>query len=221
MECAIPFQEVRSLSPEAFIEVLAKDLCVAGVVVGSNYRFGYKAAGTAELLRALAPEHGLLVDIIDLVSGSLQERSDDDGCAKEHDSSSPAVDNDIVSSSRIRHALAEGDVVTAAYCLDRPYRLVVDFKGYSTGLMHFGGSVFNNQPPAAGRYKALLHVAASGWDICHVEQGYPCEIVILDDTSGGGVDIVDGGEGIEKQLKIFKDSKVTLQLDAKLMFDFV
>lgn len=36
----IPFSMVRSLSPEAFVKVLARDLQVSGVVVGQNYRFG-------------------------------------------------------------------------------------------------------------------------------------------------------------------------------------
>lgn len=36
----IPFSMVRSLSPEAFVKVLAQDLQVSGVVVGQNYRFG-------------------------------------------------------------------------------------------------------------------------------------------------------------------------------------
>ena len=36
----IPFQMVRSLSPERFVQALVEDLQVAGVVVGQNYRFG-------------------------------------------------------------------------------------------------------------------------------------------------------------------------------------
>lgn len=38
----IPFAAVRSLSPREFVRVLAQELQVAGVVVGQNYRFGYK-----------------------------------------------------------------------------------------------------------------------------------------------------------------------------------
>jgi FAD synthetase len=38
----IPFTEVRMLSPEEFVRVLAEDLHAKGVVVGRNYRFGYK-----------------------------------------------------------------------------------------------------------------------------------------------------------------------------------
>lgn len=38
----IPFAAVRQLSPRDFVDALANDLQAAGVVVGRNYRFGYK-----------------------------------------------------------------------------------------------------------------------------------------------------------------------------------
>jgi hypothetical protein len=50
------------MSPEAFVELLAHELRVAGVVVGSNYRFGYRAAGTASLLTELGVAHGIEVE---------------------------------------------------------------------------------------------------------------------------------------------------------------
>ncbi len=49
------------MSPEAFVRMLADELHVAGVVVGRNYRFGYRAAGDAALLQRLGPEHGMQV----------------------------------------------------------------------------------------------------------------------------------------------------------------
>lgn len=36
----LPFSEIRSMSPEAFVEILAKQLGAVGVVTGANYRFG-------------------------------------------------------------------------------------------------------------------------------------------------------------------------------------
>lgn len=107
-ECAIPFADIRQLSPEAFIELLAKELRVSGVVVGANYRFGYKAAGTTELLMELAPRYGLKVKVIDLVGGQEGVK-----------------DHTLVSSSWIRKALSAGNVAGIAECLDRPYRMVV------------------------------------------------------------------------------------------------
>lgn len=43
MRC-VPFGAVRQLSPEDFVSALARDLRAAGVVVGLNYRFGFKAS---------------------------------------------------------------------------------------------------------------------------------------------------------------------------------
>jgi FAD synthase len=37
---SIPFIDVRHLEPEVFVELLAKELQVTGVIAGSNYRFG-------------------------------------------------------------------------------------------------------------------------------------------------------------------------------------
>ena len=42
-EHCLPFAAVRALSPQDFVQLLAGDLHAAGVVVGENYRFGYKA----------------------------------------------------------------------------------------------------------------------------------------------------------------------------------
>jgi hypothetical protein len=54
---------------EEFVLLLA-DLGVRGIVAGSNYRFGYKAAGDAALLQELGLKHGLVVDIVDIVMSS-------------------------------------------------------------------------------------------------------------------------------------------------------
>ncbi len=43
MRC-VPFGAVRQLSPGDFVSALAHDLRAAGVVVGLNYRFGFKAS---------------------------------------------------------------------------------------------------------------------------------------------------------------------------------
>lgn len=50
-ELYIPFKEVRSLSPRAFVDLLAQTLHVRRVVVGENYRFGYRAAGDTRVLQ--------------------------------------------------------------------------------------------------------------------------------------------------------------------------
>ncbi len=42
---SIPFAAVRQLSPRDFVTALAHDLLAAGIVVGRNYRFGFKVLG--------------------------------------------------------------------------------------------------------------------------------------------------------------------------------
>jgi hypothetical protein len=40
LQRAIPFADIRQLEPEVFVELLANELRVHGVVVGANFRFG-------------------------------------------------------------------------------------------------------------------------------------------------------------------------------------
>lgn len=100
---AIPFDtEIASWSPEEFFDRLLVDLLGArSIVVGSNFTFGFKAAGTAETLRTLAAERGIECHVENLLS-----RGD-----------SP------VSSTAIREALATGDVAAAGAMLGRPHRV--------------------------------------------------------------------------------------------------
>ena len=71
---------------------------LAEVVVGENWRFGFKAAGTPELLRELGAE-------ADLTVTSLK----------------PVLDeNEIISSTSIRTAITHGELEHAAQMLGRP-----------------------------------------------------------------------------------------------------
>ncbi|CAI7732616.1 unnamed protein product [Closterium sp. NIES-54] len=67
-EFFLEFARIRSLSPEDFIVLLAEQLRVKGIVAGSNYRFGFRAAGTANDLVTLGAKHGLHVMIVDTVT---------------------------------------------------------------------------------------------------------------------------------------------------------
>lgn len=99
-------QSLASQSPQAFIEdILVGALHVSTVLVGEDFRFGHRGAGTPALLRELGPEYGFTVDVVDDVHISGSERR--------------------VSSSWIRELLSEGDVTTAARVLGRP----VDVRG--------------------------------------------------------------------------------------------
>ncbi|ACL74284.1 bifunctional riboflavin kinase/FAD synthetase [Thioalkalivibrio sulfidiphilus] len=86
----------------AFVEdLLAERLGVKYLVVGDDFRFGRKRSGDFQLLRELGQRHGFHV-------------------ARMH---SFQVDGARVSSTRIREALAAGDMDTAQKLLGRPYRL--------------------------------------------------------------------------------------------------
>lgn len=100
---AIPFdKEIASWTPAEFFDrLLVERLHARSVVVGTNFTFGYKAAGTAETLKSLCEARGIECHIEELVS-------DGEG---------------TVSSTAIRHALAEGDARRAGQMLGRPHRV--------------------------------------------------------------------------------------------------
>lgn len=91
------FEVIGSLSPETFVKDILQNGCrCRHAVCGFNYSFGYKGAGTPDLLRTL-------------FGGAVSEI--------------PPVSKDglPVSSTRIRSLLIEGDVKKAGEFLDRPY----------------------------------------------------------------------------------------------------
>jgi riboflavin kinase / FMN adenylyltransferase len=92
--------ELSSWAPERFAaEVLTKGLGAREVVVGDGWRFGHGASGDVSLLRRLGDDLGFGVQVVDL----------------------SRVAGDSVSSSRVRTAVAAGDMELAATLLGRPY----------------------------------------------------------------------------------------------------
>ena len=87
---AVPFnEEIRKSSPEEFVKsVLVDSLSAKKAFCGFNYSFGYKGAGGPEQLTGLGNKYGFAVNVMD-----------------EFD-----IDGKPVSSTRIREALAAGDV---------------------------------------------------------------------------------------------------------------
>jgi riboflavin kinase/FMN adenylyltransferase len=91
------------LAPETFArDVLARGCRARRVVVGPDFRFGHRAAGDVALLRELGTRHGFDVAVVDTVHDPNGER---------------------VSSSRLRQALARGDLAEAERLLGRPYAI--------------------------------------------------------------------------------------------------
>jgi riboflavin kinase/FMN adenylyltransferase len=103
--CVLPFTpEFMRLSPETFTHtVLVEHLHAAQVVVGQNFTYGFKAAGTVDTLTAEGRRFGFSVEGIPLAG----------------------VDDDAVtiSSTYIRACVAAGDMESAARALGRPHRV--------------------------------------------------------------------------------------------------
>jgi riboflavin kinase / FMN adenylyltransferase len=93
-------EELAHLTPREFVEkILVKGLRAKHLVVGDDFRFGVKGAGTSETLAELGQEYGFTVETIVPV----------------------LVDGQRVSTSLIRQLLDTGDVSTAARLLGRPH----------------------------------------------------------------------------------------------------
>ena len=99
----LPFtRELASSTPAAFVaEVLAGSLAAVRVVVGTNFRFGAKAAGDVVTLLELGEQHGFAPEAVTLLE----------------------MDGRRISSSAIREHLQDGDLTWATAALGRPYQL--------------------------------------------------------------------------------------------------
>lgn len=95
-------ERLRNLSGEAFVAILTQHLAVSVVVVGHDFRFGRDGGADVDLLRRAGRRDGFEVKVIEPVQ----------------------LDEERVSSSALRAALAAGDLPRAARLLGRPYSLI-------------------------------------------------------------------------------------------------
>ncbi len=143
-ECIdLPFATVSELTPDAFVrEVLHRRLQAKVVSCGCNYRFGKGAVGTAEMLRRLCEPLGITVRIAQAV-----ER-----------------DGAVVSSTRIRKALQNGDVQAAMALFGRPFSVEFpvsrgDHRGSSWGVPTLNQVIPSDYTvPRFGVYASLVTV---------------------------------------------------------------
>ena len=141
----VPFDaQLAALSPEAFVErVLVGQLQARHVAVGDNFRFGAGRSGDGGDLARLGARHGIAVTVLPMLH----------------------VGGERVSSSRIRRALASGDITAAQRLLERPYRFsgrVVRGRGLGRGL---GWPTANLQ--VDGRKFLPLEGVYAAWVWCH------------------------------------------------------
>ncbi|WP_189024197.1 bifunctional riboflavin kinase/FAD synthetase [Nocardia rhizosphaerihabitans] len=155
--CVMPFtQDFMKLTPSGYVhDLLVERLHVTEVVVGDNFTFGKKAAGTVDTMRELGGRFGFEVDGVTLLG--------------EH-----AV---TFSSTYIRSCVDAGDMTAAAEALGRPHRVegvVVHGDGRGRGL---GFPTANVAPPmhaaipADGVYAGWFTVLGHGPAIGTVEPG--------------------------------------------------
>ena len=140
-------EKFAAMSPEDFVEtVLVNQLHASTVIVGKNFTYGHKAAGSVDTLIKSGLTHNFTVDVQEL-----------------------KADTEVISSSRIRKLVIEGNVEKARELLSRPHRLdgvVVHGEkrgreiGYPTANL---GNIDGQTIPADGVYAGWLTVGIDRW----------------------------------------------------------
>ncbi len=143
-------EEHRQWSPERFVdEVFVDALGARAVIVGSDWRFGHRAAGDVGLLADLGQDRGFRVITLDREGDNADEAS----------------------STRARAAVEQGQVTSARELLGRPHELdatVVERAG--PVLEARIGSGF--AVPPAGRYSGVVEGTGRTYPCAiHVEAG--------------------------------------------------
>lgn len=138
--------DLAGTSAEDFINAILIDRFGAhGVVTGGDFTFGKGAKGNVDLLRTLGSELGLQSRVVEAVSEG----------------------EEIVSSSRIRQALRDGDPQLAARLLTRPFAIrgIVehgDKRGRTIGYPTANLGVENYLRPKYGIYAVTGRILATG-----------------------------------------------------------
>ncbi|HTO53524.1 MAG TPA: bifunctional riboflavin kinase/FAD synthetase [Myxococcota bacterium] len=131
-----------ALSPEEFLrDVIAERLAPREVFVGRDFHFGKGRAGSGEMLVARGPALGIRVELLAQVRAGGED----------------------VSSTRIREALARGDVGEARLCLGRAYtvwgRVVLgEQRGRTLGFPTANLASENEILPANGVYATRVRL---------------------------------------------------------------
>jgi len=104
VEAVIPLSftpELASLKPRQFLSLLKKYLRMRGLVVGPDFALGQNREGNADTLRRLGQEMGFMVTVVPPI----------------------IINGEVVSSTAVRNALAEGDMKRVQNLVGRPFSL--------------------------------------------------------------------------------------------------
>ncbi len=139
----LPFSpELAQLTARSFVQLLKDNLKMRGLIVGPDFALGRGREGDAEKLRILGKEMGFSVEVIPAV----------------------VLDGQVVSSSAIRKALAQGDVKKVGKLIGRLFSLsgqVVsgDGRGRTLGFPTANLELKAEQAlPSDGVYATIAHV---------------------------------------------------------------
>jgi riboflavin kinase/FMN adenylyltransferase len=180
-------EQFAAMRPEDFVKnILVDQLHVSTVIVGKNFTYGSKAAGTVDSLIKDGLRHNFTVDVQELAGGA-----------------------EVISSSRIRNLVLEGKVEEARTLLSRPHRLdgiVVHGEkrgreiGYPTANL---GKIEGQTIPADGIYAGWLTVGINYWPAAisigtnptfEGDRGRQVEAYALDQQ---GLDLYDKAASVE------------------------
>ena len=142
-------RELSRYSPEEFVRFLIQRFDLKELVIGHDHGFGRGRAGDVRLLHVLGERLGFAVDVVTEVS--YKERP--------------------VSSTRVRRAVAGGDLASARGLLGRAYSMnayVVPGKGRGRDLGYRTVNLRLEQPrkllPPDGVYAVRVECAGGAWD---------------------------------------------------------
>ena len=123
----ISFEDIRDLSPEEFLrDILIEKYNVGAVICGENFLFGKDGGGNSKILCELCEKYGIIYKM----AQSIEYKGE------------------MISATRIREALAKGDIKTANEMLGRKFSydfLVVE--GNKIGKKIFGFPTINQHFP--------------------------------------------------------------------------
>ena len=126
-----------------FVRMLVEEFQLARLIIGEDFALGRQRGGDTQTLQALGEELGYDVEVIELLTSDSTDK---------------------VSSTEIRNALADGNVVEVGDLLGRRYSLhgpvVVGFKrGRSIGFATANVAIGNDRAiPAPGVYATIAHL---------------------------------------------------------------
>ena len=131
---------------EFFDQIVRQKLDARAIVEGPNFFFGRDRQGTVERLRQMASAAGMVLDVVPPVE----------------------YEGEIVSSSRIRQLLSQGDVDRAAAMLTHPYRIrgMVTHgaaRGARIGFPTANLDAVDTLIPAQGVYAGTAWLQGSMW----------------------------------------------------------